>query len=68
MKGQASAVPAEFPDYLDSVMRVARIFWVPTRNSRDILHQAKGGSSWLSPLKSDGFWDDQAGEAGLAEP
>ncbi len=36
-------------------------------HSRDILHQAYGGSSWLSPLRSDGSQDDQAGEADLVE-
>ncbi len=34
---------------------------VPTMHSKDILHQAKGGSSWLSLLRSDGSRDDQAG-------
>jgi hypothetical protein len=29
--------------------------------------QAKGGSSWSSPLRSDGSQDDQAGEAGPVE-
>jgi hypothetical protein len=33
-------------------------------HSRDILHQAKGLSSWLSQLRSGGSRDDQAGEAG----
>jgi hypothetical protein len=36
--------------------------------SRDILHQAKGGSSGSSPLRLDGSQDDQEGEAGLVEP
>jgi hypothetical protein len=31
--------------------------------SRYILHQAKGGSSWSSPLRSDASQDDQVGEA-----
>jgi hypothetical protein len=35
---------------------------------KDILHQAKGGSSWSSPLRSDGFRDDQGGEAGPLGP
>jgi hypothetical protein len=67
-KQQASAVPLEFRDYKDSVMRVARILQVPTMRSKDILLQAKGGSSWSSPLRSDGSRDDQAGEAGPVEP
>ncbi len=45
-----SAVSVEFHNYNDSVMRVAGRLWVPTMCSRDILLQAKGGSSWLSPL------------------
>ncbi len=40
-KQQANAVPVEFRDYKDSVMRVAGILWVPTMRSRDILLQAK---------------------------
>jgi hypothetical protein len=34
----------------------------------DILHQAKRGSSWSSPLRLDGSQDDQAGEAGPVKP
>jgi hypothetical protein len=49
-------------------MRVAGILRVPTMSSKDILLQAKGGSSWLSQLRSDGTRDDQAGEAGPVEP
>jgi hypothetical protein len=51
MKQQASAVPVKFRDYKDSVMRVARILWVPTMRSRDILLQAKGDH--LSQVHSD---------------
>ncbi len=51
----------------DSVTRVAGKLQVPTMQSRDILHQAKGGSSWSSPLRSEGSQDDQAGEAGPVE-
>ncbi len=36
----------EFYDYKDSVMRVAGILQVPTMHSKDILLQAKWGSSW----------------------
>ncbi len=52
----------------DSVMKVPGRLRVPTLHSRDILLQAKGGSSWLSPLRSDGSRDDQAAEAGPVEP
>jgi hypothetical protein len=41
-KQQASAVSVGFCDYKDSVMRVARIIWVPTMSSKDILLQARG--------------------------
>jgi hypothetical protein len=41
-KQQASALPVEFHDYKESVMRVAGILWFPTMRSRDILLQAKG--------------------------
>jgi hypothetical protein len=41
-KQQASAVPFKFCYYKDSVMRVARILWVPSVRSRDILLRAKG--------------------------
>ncbi len=27
----------------------------------------QGGSSWSSALRSDGYWDDHAGEAGPVE-
>jgi hypothetical protein len=37
-----SAVPVEFCNSKDSVMRVAGILWVPTMCSKYILHQAKG--------------------------
>jgi hypothetical protein len=47
-----------------SVTRVAKRLQVPTMGPRDILHQAKGGSSCSSPLRSDGSREDQAGEAG----
>jgi hypothetical protein len=66
-KQQASAVPLEFRDYKDSVMRVARILQVPTMRSKDILLQAKGGSSWSSPHTLDGSRHDPAGEAGPIE-
>jgi hypothetical protein len=36
-KQQVSAILVEFLDYMDSVIRVARILWVPTMHSRDIL-------------------------------
>ncbi len=36
--------------------------------SGDILHQAKGGSSWSRRLRSDGSQDGQAGEADPVEP
>jgi hypothetical protein len=49
-------------------MRVAGILRVPTIGSKDILLQAKGGSSWLSQLRLDGTQDDQAEEAGPVEP
>jgi hypothetical protein len=67
-KLQASAVLVKFHDYRDSVMRVAGMLRVPTMRSRDILLQARGGSSWSSPLRSDGSRDDQAGEAGQVVP
>jgi hypothetical protein len=57
-----SAVPVEFHNCNDSVTRVAGRLWVPTMRSRDILHQAKGGSSCRVPLRSDGSRDDQVGE------
>ncbi len=34
----------------------------------EILHQANGGSSWSSPLRSDGSRNNQEGEAGPVEP
>jgi hypothetical protein len=49
-------------------MRVTGILRVPTIGSKDILLQAKGGSPWLSQLRSDGTRGDQAGEAGPVEP
>jgi hypothetical protein len=55
-------------NYNNSDTRVAGRLRVPTVHSRDILLQAKGGSSWLSPLRSFGSRDEQAGEAGLVEP
>jgi hypothetical protein len=63
-----SAVSVKFHNYNNSDRRVAGRLRVPTVHSRDILLQAKGGSSWLSPLRSVGSRDEQAGEAGLAEP
>ncbi len=48
-------------------MRVRGRLRVPTMRLREILHQAKGGSSWLSPLRSHGSLDDQAVEAGPEE-
>ncbi len=62
------AVLVKFHNCNDSVTRVGGRLQVPTMRSRDILHQAKGGSSWLSPLRSDGSQDNQAGEAGPVEP
>ncbi len=62
-----SAVPVKFHNYNNSVTRVAGRLWVPTMRSWDILLQAKGGSSWSSPLRSDGSQNDRVGEAGLAE-
>jgi hypothetical protein len=47
-------------------MRVAGKLQVPTECSRDISNQAKG-SLGLSPLRSDGSRNDQAGEAGPVE-
>ncbi len=41
--------------------------WDPTKRSKDILLQAKGGSPGSGPLRSDGSRDDQAGEAGPVE-
>ncbi len=41
-KQQASAVPVDFRDYKESVMRVAGILRFPTMRSRYILLQAKG--------------------------
>ncbi len=64
----ANAVPVKFHNCNESVMRVAGKLRVPTMRSRDIMHQAKGGSSWSSPLRSDGSRGDQAGEAGPVEP
>jgi hypothetical protein len=52
----------------DSVQRLAGRIRVPTMSSKDILLQAKRGSSWLSPLRKDGSRVDQAGEAGPVEP
>jgi hypothetical protein len=65
---QSAAVPVKFHNCNDSVTRVARRLRVLTMHSKDILLQAKGGSSWLSPLRSDDSRDDQAGEAGPVEP
>jgi hypothetical protein len=48
---QSSTVPVEFHNCNDSVMRVDGRLWVPTMCSRDILHQAKWGSSWSNPLR-----------------
>ncbi len=47
-------------------MRVSGNLRDPTKHSRDILHQVKGITG-LSPLRSDGSRDDQAGEAGPVE-
>ncbi len=58
----------EFHNCNDSATGVAGRLRVPSMHSRDILHQAKGGSTWLSPLRSDGSGDDQAGGAGPVEP
>ncbi len=65
---QASAVPVEFWDYKDSVMRVAMILWVPTICSRDILLHAKGDHlGWIN-------WDQMVlemvrrGKAGPVDP
>jgi hypothetical protein len=66
-KQKATTVPVKYCDYKDRVMRVAGILQVPNMSSKDILFQAKGESSWSSPLRSDGSLDDQAGEAGLVE-
>jgi hypothetical protein len=69
-KQRASAVLVKFYDYKDSVVREAGILRggrVPTMRSRDVLLQAQGGSSWLSPLSLDGSRDDKAGEAGPVE-
>jgi hypothetical protein len=63
----SSAVPVEFYNCNDSVMRIDGRLWDPTMRSNDILHQVKGGPSWSSPLWSDGFGDNQAGEAGPVE-
>ncbi len=52
----------------DSVTRLAGRICVPTMSSKDILLQAKGGSSWLSQLRTDDSRDDQAGEAGPVQP
>ncbi len=41
----SGAVPPEFHYCNDSVTRVAGRLQVPTMPSRDVLHQAKGGSS-----------------------
>jgi hypothetical protein len=62
-----SAVSVQFHNCNDSDTRVAKRLRVPTMGLRDILHQAKGGSFWLSPLRSDGSQDDWAGEAGPVE-
>jgi hypothetical protein len=62
----ASAVPVEFYHCNDSITRVAGRLWVPTMRSRDILHQAKRESSWLSPLRSDGSQDYGGGWSGRA--
>jgi hypothetical protein len=63
----SSAVPVEFHNCNDSVIRVAGRLRVPTMRSKDILHQAKGESYWSSPLRSDGSQDYQAAEAGPLE-
>ncbi len=62
-----SARPVDFHNCNDGVMRVARRLRVSTMHSRDILHQAKVGSSWSSQLRLDGSRSDQAGEAGPVE-
>jgi hypothetical protein len=49
-----------------AMIRVTREAWrlrVPTMRSKDILHQAKWGSSWSSPLRKNGSPDNQEGEA-----
>jgi hypothetical protein len=48
------------------IMRVFGNLQVPTGHSKDILLKARG-SPGLSPLRSDGSRDDQAGEAGPVE-
>ncbi len=65
MRQQASAVPVEFCDYKNNVMRIVGRLWVPSIRSRNILLQAK----WApSPLRSNGSRDEQAGEAGPVWP
>jgi hypothetical protein len=49
-------------------MRVAGRLRVPAMLSRNILHPAKRGLSWSSPLRSDSSLDDQGGETGSVEP
>jgi hypothetical protein len=47
-------------------MRVVRNLRVPTKRSRDILHQAKE-ITWIESTQIRGSRDDQAGEAGPVE-
>jgi hypothetical protein len=47
----------EKPGYHGFLLCARETFCIKTR-----------GSPWLSPLSSDGSWDDQAGEAGTIEP
>jgi hypothetical protein len=47
-------------------MRVVGNLRAPTGHSRDISHHPRG-SLGSSPLRSDGFRNDQAGEAGPVE-
>jgi hypothetical protein len=48
MKQQASAVPVEFYDCKDIVMRVGRILWVPIMRSRGIILVESTQVRWFS--------------------
>jgi hypothetical protein len=60
MKRQARAIRVKFCDYKDSVKRNYAIKGHSASSQR--------GSSWSSPLRSDGSRDDQVGKAGPLEP
>ncbi len=61
-----SAVPVKFPNYNDSATRIAENYGFLLCAQGTICVRPRG-SPWSSPLRTDGSWDDQAGEAGPVE-